>query len=120
MKLQDITPMLRTKDMKTTIEYYTKFLQFECESHDKNWGWASVKRDNVNIMFSEPNAHIPFEKPIFTGSLYIYTDEVDTIWGNLKKSENICYPIETFDYGMREFGIYDNNGYLLQFGQAIS
>jgi len=31
----------------------------------------------------------------------------------------ICYPIETFEYGMREFAIYDNNGYLLQFGEAV-
>jgi uncharacterized glyoxalase superfamily protein PhnB len=45
---------------------------------------------------------------------------VDAIWENIKESANICYPIETFDYGMREFGIYDNNGYLLQFGQEIT
>lgn len=120
MMLRDITPMLRAKDIKATVEYYTKFLQFTCESYDEKRGWASIKRDNVNIMFSKPNAHIPFEKPIFTGSLYIYTDNVDAIWENIKESANICYPIETFDYGMREFGIYDNNGYLLQFGQEIT
>ncbi|MFN5228579.1 MAG: hypothetical protein ACK5Q3_18600 [Planctomycetota bacterium] len=27
--------------------------------------------------------------------------------------------LEDFDYGMREFAIYDNNGYLLQFGQSL-
>jgi hypothetical protein len=32
----------------------------------------------------------------------------------------VCYGIEDFFYGMREFAIYDNNGYLLQFGQPIS
>jgi hypothetical protein len=30
-----------------------------------------------------------------------------------------CYPIEDFEYGRREFAIFDNNGYLLQFGQEI-
>ena len=35
------------------------------------------------------------------------TAEVDTV----------VYPMETFGYGMREFAVYDNNGYLLQFGQ---
>ncbi len=26
---------------------------------------------------------------------------------------------KNFSYGMREIGVYDNNGYLLQFGQEI-
>lgn len=30
------------------------------------------------------------------------------------------YPIENFNYGMREFVIYDNNGYVLQFGEAVA
>jgi len=35
----------------------------------------------------------------------------------LKDKVRVCYPLENFEYGMREFAIYDNNGYLLQFGQ---
>jgi hypothetical protein len=31
----------------------------------------------------------------------------------------IVYPLEDFPYGMREFAIRDNNGYILQFGQEI-
>jgi hypothetical protein len=30
------------------------------------------------------------------------------------------YTIENFEYGMREFAIYDNNGYMLQFGHHAS
>lgn len=70
-------------------------------------------------MIAYPNAHIPFVGPIFTGSLYIHTDNVDELWNELKDKARICYPIETFEYGMREFALYDNNGYLLQFSQAI-
>ena len=43
--------------------------------------------------------------------------DVDALWERLKDVVRVCYPIEDFEYGMREFGIYDNNGYLLQFGQ---
>ena len=32
---------------------------------------------------------------------------------------NIRYGIEDFEYGMREFAIFDSNGYPLQFGQEI-
>ena len=55
----------------------------------------------------------------FTGSLHLKTDDVDSLWARLKDRVRICYPIETFDYGMREFAIYDNNGYVLQFGQPL-
>ena len=70
-------------------------------------------------MISKPNDHIPFDKPNFTGSFYFNTDGIDEIWNKLKDKTKICYPIENFEYGMRGFAIYDNNGYLLQFGQDI-
>ena len=55
----------------------------------------------------------------FTGSLFTRTDQVDVLWSDLKEKCSIAYPLESFPYGMREFAIYDNNGYLLQFGQVI-
>ena len=71
-------------------------------------------------MFPLRNAHEHFERPAFTGSLYINTDDVDSLWQQLKDKAKVCYPIEDFEYGMREFAVYDNNGYLLQFGQEIN
>jgi uncharacterized glyoxalase superfamily protein PhnB len=70
-------------------------------------------------MFALPNAHMPFDKPGFTGSLYFLTRQVDELWLEYKDKTEICYPIEDFAYGMREFAIFDNNGYLLQFGQEL-
>lgn len=37
----------------------------------------------------------------------------------LKDKAKVCYDIEDFCYGMREFAIYDNNDNLQQFGQEI-
>jgi hypothetical protein len=42
-----------------------------------------------------------------------------TSTSTLKDHARVCYPIEDFHYGMREFAIFDNNGYLLQFGQPL-
>lgn len=120
MMLKDLTPMLCTTDLKGSVEFYTNVLGFQGKASDEEWGWASVKRNKVAIMFALPNALLPFEKPTFTGSLYLHTDDVDTMWAQLKDKAKVCYPIENFDYGMREFAIYDNNGYLLQFGQETS
>lgn len=120
MKLHDVVPMLYTTELKATVAFYTNTLGFECRSLNEEWGWASVSRDEVRVMFALPNAHLPFEKPAFTGSLYFKTDAADELWQRLKDSARVCYPIEDFEYGMREFAIYDNNGYVLQFGQELS
>ena len=106
--------MLQTTDLKGSIEFYTTVLGFECEGSSDQW--ASVRRDNVAIMFALPGEHEAFSGPFFTGSLYINPDDVDALWERVKDKARVCYPIDNFDYGMREFGIYDNNGYLLQFG----
>ena len=117
MKLQELTPLLRTNDLKGSIRFYTDVLGFECDGSSEEW--ASLRRDNVTIMFALPNEHEPFDGPAFTGSLYINPDDVDAMWERVKDKARVCYPIDNFDYGMREFAIYDNNGYLLQFGQPL-
>ena len=118
MKLQELTPMLQTTDLKGSIEFYTTVLGFECEGSSDEW--ASVRRDNVAIMFAVPGEHEAFNGPFFTGSLYINPDDVDALWERVKDKARVCYPIDDFDYGMREFAIYDNNGYLLQFGHETT
>ncbi len=118
-QFQQLSPMIYTNEIEETIAFYTKILGFTCTGHSREWGWARVTKDKVAIMISRPNDHIPFGKPNFTGSFYIYTSEVKELWESLKESATVAYPLETFDYGMCEFGILDNNGYLLQFGEQI-
>lgn len=119
MSIQTLTPMLRTWDLSGSIAFYTQVLGFERESMSEKWGWASLKRDSVAIMFASPNQHLEESAPAFTGSFYFRVDDVDDLWQRLKDRARVCYPLEDFEYGMREFGIYDNNGYLLQFGQPL-
>ncbi|HKE84470.1 MAG TPA: hypothetical protein VKB50_11970 [Vicinamibacterales bacterium] len=41
------------------------------------------------------------------------------LWMALKDIVTVCSPLEAFHYGKREFAIYDNNGYELQFGSPV-
>lgn len=76
-------------------------------------------------MFTKPlkfDGSSGFEMPAkigCTGSFYFNTNDVDGMWAELKDRTTICYGIEDFEHGMREFAIYDNNGYILQFGQEL-
>ena len=117
MKLENVRPMLAVNSIDDTILFYRNVLGFECISRME--GWASLRKDSVEIMISLPSAHEPFEKPTFTGSLYFNSSDVDALWVEIKDKARVVYPIENFFYGMREFAIRDNNGYILQFGQEI-
>ena len=117
MQITGPVPILYVSRMDETVRFYTEVLGFECASRTD--GWASLECGAAEIMISLPNEHLPFEKAGFTGSFYFRTEEVDAIWEKLQHQVTVVYPIEDFDYGMREFAIRDNSGYLLQFGQEM-
>lgn len=120
MKITTLRPMLWTEDIAGTIDFYFERLGFTCDAYSEEWGWATLSIDDVAIMLARPNEHTPYDKIGFTGSFYFTTDDVDSLWEKLKDKATVCYDIEDFPYGMREFAVYDNNGYLLQFGQEIA
>lgn len=119
MKFNTLVPMLYTNDIEGTIAFYTTHLGFVCGDKNEDWNWAAIHRDGVEFMLAKPNAQTPFEKSVFSGSFYIYVDDADSLWEQLKDKVKICYAIESFEWNMREFAIYDNNGYVLQFGQDL-
>ncbi|KFF21526.1 bleomycin resistance protein [Chryseobacterium sp. JM1] len=118
MTYSALRPILWTDNIDETIGFYTQILGFTLMGRNDEWQWASLKKDDVQIMLSQND----YEKPNgigFTGSFYFNVDDVDDLWEDLKTKAKVCYEIETFEWEMREFAIYDNNGYLLQFGQPV-
>lgn len=116
VEIEQLTPTLRTWDLAASVAFYRDVLGFQCKAHDPALGWACMACGPAELMLSGPNAHEGDRAPGFTGSLYFRVKDVDGLWARLQAHARVCYGIETFDYGMREFAIYDNNGYLLQFG----
>jgi predicted enzyme related to lactoylglutathione lyase len=119
MKLLDLTPMIWTEQIDETLKFYTEILGFTLHEYNKEWEWAALGKDDVGMMVAKPGSHTPFVKPTYTGTFYFSTDNVDELWNKLKDKVKVAYEIENFEYGMRDFAIYDNNGYMLQFGQEI-
>lgn len=118
MAFNYLIPMLEVEDMDESISFYETILDFKCVGRDE-MSWAIMQKDDVQIMFSARFNKEEFPNTILTGSLYIYTDDIDVIWQILKNKVVVCYPIENFAYGMREFAIFDCNGYRIQFGQEL-
>lgn len=118
-----LVPMLRTPDLGRAIAFYVQRLGFALQRRSDADGWASLRRDGIELMLATPHAHGDGAQPAFTGSLYFRLDDaaaVDRLWTSLQGEARTCYAPETFHYGMREFGIYDDDGYLLQFGAPVA
>lgn len=120
MRPTQLIPMLWTEQLDASIAFYTQTLHFTCGEKNDTWQWAALHNGEVELMLAKPNAHMPFTAPQFTGSFYFRVTDVAPLWERLKDKVSIVYPLDTFDWGMREFAIYDNNGYILQFGEALN
>lgn len=128
MKLKKLRPILWTKDLQQTIHFYTDILGFTCRNQYPDW--AALTKDDIEIMLSVPTAPNEdfidteqqngfFSAPNFSGSIYMNIDGVDEYFEKIKDKVKIKYGVENMEWGMREFSIYDNNGYELVFGQEM-
>jgi catechol 2,3-dioxygenase-like lactoylglutathione lyase family enzyme len=129
-QLSLLSPILWTKDLKGTIDFYTNRLGFKSQTAFPNF--ATLIRDEVQIMIIVPQKPARsredikedqqpfFEKPLLTGSIYIFTKDIDELWESIKEHVKVKEPIEDREYQMRDFSIFDNNGYELVFGEDIS
>jgi len=123
-KLTELVPMLETDDMEETIHFYTTVLGFTVveilDDEDEKPVWVSLMHGLVEIMFKIPNAVMSYGQILLTGNLYMHASDPDAVWLQVKDAATVVYPLQNFPYGMREFAIQDNNGYVLTFGAPIT
>lgn len=112
MFLRAIAPLLQTRDIEGTIEFYTKTLGFKV--HERTPNWCALQKDNALLMFASAD-----QPPAMTGSLYLNASEIDSAWTELANNPAVMQPITDTPYGMREFAVKDNNGYILRFGTNL-
>jgi uncharacterized glyoxalase superfamily protein PhnB len=55
--------------------------------------------------------------PCFTGTLYFQVVGVDPLFARVSGRPEVVWPLERQDYGTREFGIRDPDGYVLAFAE---
>lgn len=120
-----IVPSLYTPDIRKTLDFYTDVLDFEQtgvypKGESAIWAEATFN-DALNPariwFFSQPIEGR--STPGMSGVIYIYVADVDALARALVEKIDFLWGPEDMDYGLREFGLQDPNGYLLAFAQEI-
>ena len=115
--IYNMQPMLRARDLRETIDFYTNVLGFTVDGTfpEDAPTWCSMHSGNARMMWTSlPDG----EAPAFNGRIYMYPDDVGAVWERLKTTTDVVEPLFLTDYDMREFTIRDPNGYELSFGNS--
>ena len=120
-----ISPTLAVRDMKKTIDFYTKSLGFKlgmCFPDANNPEYADLSKDGMVLMFiPAKNLSISDKEKLGVGvNLYMQIDEdIDNYYDGLKKKGvKIAVEIKDEPFGIRDFTLEDVDGYKLTFNQV--
>ncbi len=105
-------PVLQVHSVLESTDFYRDILGFNCDYRTEIYG--VVWRDNAALHFTHGEATQSDIKHFF------WLVDVNAYYAELiSKKVTITHGIGDRDYGVRDFGIVDNNGFTLIFGQDI-
>jgi uncharacterized glyoxalase superfamily protein PhnB len=115
---EKVLPMIHVPDVGATVDWYQN-IGFKVIDTYGNEGeglsFAMLSFGSSEVMFSEGGQ--PSTRNRREVDLYVYSDDVDDLYGRLKEQvEVVKSPHDTF-YGMREFIVRDLNRFWITFGQ---
>lgn len=113
-----IMPVLKVTDLQRSIQWYTEVLGFRAQgrSPDDDAGdHCFVAAGDVEVLLAT-GSHLG-GTPTFTGTLYFRVKGVDAFFAQVRGRADVVWPLAPQEYGTREFGIRDPDGYTLAFAE---
>jgi uncharacterized glyoxalase superfamily protein PhnB len=119
-ELKMVVPVLKVSDMQKALAFYTGVLDFTVAWRAANDGGGEncmLSAGAANVLLST-GSHLG-DKPHFTGTLYFNMLGVQEFFERIKRQVEVVWPLEVMDYGQKEFGIRDCDGYTLAFAEPL-
>jgi uncharacterized glyoxalase superfamily protein PhnB len=137
MKINSLTPNFAVADIRQTVQFYCENLGFELvmavpETQDgvdqklfesKEYVYAMLKKDDVELMFQRIDSFqedVVLTDKVAVGasvSFYMQGKGIDAFFEELKNKNIQVSELKLTWYGIKEFYIKDNNGYILGFAE---
>jgi hypothetical protein len=115
-----VTAILKTESVAATIEWYRR-VGFEIRGTFPDDGeptWCEVARDGVILQFL--GGDTPWDgPPTFTGTLYVHPESVEAVHDQIEGQVEPAWGPEVREWGTRELGVQDPNGYFLTFTEPV-
>lgn len=137
MIFNKLTPNFEVKEIREAVLFYQSVLGFSLtaavpETQDgvdtelidgKNYAFAMMMRDGVEIMFQRSDSfkhdvEIATNESIGASvSFYIEITEIKEFYNEIKEKAPTITALKTTWYGVNEFYMKDNSGYILGFAE---
>jgi len=113
--LSHLAPIILVEDMEESIQWYNDLLGFKTLfTWEEPPTYAVLGRDSIRIHLSLKDDN--FQPSKVHTHLYIFVYDVDELHAELKEKNLEVGPINSYEYGMRDFDLTDLNGNKLCFG----
>ena len=116
--LESFTVLLNVEDVSAAIAFYGELFGFEVvQKFEENNSiqWASLRKDQTQIMLNEHGERSNDRRRLSDSHLdvvpYIGVTDLDEIWRRVDQKGYSPSQIEIEDYGLRQFGFRDLDGY---------
>jgi len=118
---KNVVPMFHVPDVQKTVDWYREigFTVGATYGDDNKGGlsFAMVSFGAGTVMFSSGGHLSPRHRREV--DLYVYTEDVDRLYDQLKHRVEIVEGPHNMFYGMREVIVRDLNGFWITFGQEV-
>ena len=123
-KLTGSAQIFLVKDVLATSDYYRDKMGFDCTLLGEPVQFCIAGRDNHHLMLAQAdgeNHSIPAAKTIpDMWDVYFWVDDIDSLYVELdQRGVIIDYGLKVANYGVKEIGVKDLDGYEIAFGQVI-
>jgi catechol 2,3-dioxygenase-like lactoylglutathione lyase family enzyme len=114
-----LVPALLVRSVRASIDFYQRlgFTVTAVVPDEAAPRWAEVTRDGITLQFHDEPPHGTAATPIFSGTFYIFPEDVMSLAEEFRVKVDFAWGPEVMEYGMREFGIQDPDGYFLAFSE---
>ena len=115
--VRKVVPMIHVPDVQNTVDWYKDIGFTVTDSFDDEgeMNWALLSLGTSELMFNAGGR--PSSSDRREVDLYVYVENVDDLYIQLKESAEVVGEIDNTFYGMREFIIRDPNRFWVTFGQ---